>query len=176
MSAEARGRIPAAQKKRWAAQKDAVSDRAIQKKAASTNRTGTRVPPKVDRLLACRTFTCGSSCHLSDGLTNAKRSRGSVRTKMKIGVTHSMDRLARNMDDLRKIVLGSTERVVDVRFAKENPDSRKRPREPHPCQSESGPEPGCKSRPRLRSIPIPSVDWNSLAFRTSSALRSTCST
>ncbi len=33
---------------------------------------------------------------------------------------HAMDRLARNLDDLRKIVLGLTERGVHVRFEKEN--------------------------------------------------------
>ena len=35
-------------------------------------------------------------------------------------VVHSMDRLARNLDDLRKIVLGLTERGVVVEFAKEH--------------------------------------------------------
>src|SRR6195952_1800469 len=35
-------------------------------------------------------------------------------------ICHSMDRLARNLDDLRKIVLGLTERGVHVRFEKEN--------------------------------------------------------
>ena len=35
-------------------------------------------------------------------------------------VCHAMDRLARNLDDLRKIVLGLTERGVHVRFGKEN--------------------------------------------------------
>jgi DNA invertase Pin-like site-specific DNA recombinase len=35
-------------------------------------------------------------------------------------VIHSMDRLARNLDDLRKIVLGLTERGVVVEFAKEH--------------------------------------------------------
>lgn len=34
-------------------------------------------------------------------------------------VVHSMDRLARNLDDLRKIVLGLTERGATVRFHKE---------------------------------------------------------
>jgi DNA invertase Pin-like site-specific DNA recombinase len=34
-------------------------------------------------------------------------------------VVHSMDRLARNVDDLRKIVLGLTERGVVVEFTKE---------------------------------------------------------
>lgn len=34
-------------------------------------------------------------------------------------VVHSMDRLARNLDDLRKIVLGLTERGVIVEFVKE---------------------------------------------------------
>jgi len=34
-------------------------------------------------------------------------------------VIHSMDRLARNLDDLRKIVLGLTERGVVVEFVKE---------------------------------------------------------
>ena len=33
-------------------------------------------------------------------------------------VCHAMDRLARNLDDLRKIVLGLTERGVHVRFEK----------------------------------------------------------
>ena len=33
---------------------------------------------------------------------------------------HSMDRLARNLDDLRKLVLGFTERGIQVRFEKEN--------------------------------------------------------
>ncbi|MGI4828151.1 MAG: recombinase family protein [Janthinobacterium lividum] len=33
---------------------------------------------------------------------------------------HSMDRLARNLDDLRKVVLGFTDRGVHVRFEKEN--------------------------------------------------------
>jgi DNA invertase Pin-like site-specific DNA recombinase len=33
---------------------------------------------------------------------------------------HSMDRLARNLDDLRRIVLGLTERSVHVVFVKEN--------------------------------------------------------
>jgi DNA invertase Pin-like site-specific DNA recombinase len=37
-------------------------------------------------------------------------------------VCHAMDRLARNLDDLRKIVLGLTERGVHVRFEKENLD------------------------------------------------------
>ncbi len=31
-----------------------------------------------------------------------------------------MDRLARNLDDLRKLVLGLTERGVHIRFQKEN--------------------------------------------------------
>lgn len=35
-------------------------------------------------------------------------------------ICHSMDRLARNLDDLRKIVLGFTERGVNLRFEKEN--------------------------------------------------------
>lgn len=35
-------------------------------------------------------------------------------------ICHSMDRLARNVDDLRKLVLGLTERGVHVRFEKEN--------------------------------------------------------
>jgi DNA invertase Pin-like site-specific DNA recombinase len=35
-------------------------------------------------------------------------------------VCHAMDRLARNLDDLRKLVLGLTERGVHVRFEKEN--------------------------------------------------------
>ena len=35
-------------------------------------------------------------------------------------VVHSMDRLARNLDDLRKIVNGLTARSVSVRFVKEN--------------------------------------------------------
>jgi DNA invertase Pin-like site-specific DNA recombinase len=35
-------------------------------------------------------------------------------------VVHSMDRLARNLDDLRKIVLGLTGKGVHIRFAKEN--------------------------------------------------------
>lgn len=35
-------------------------------------------------------------------------------------VVHSMDRLARNLDDLRKIVLGLTERGVVVEFVKEH--------------------------------------------------------
>ena len=35
-------------------------------------------------------------------------------------ICHSMDRLARNLDDLRKVVLGFTERGVHVRFEKEN--------------------------------------------------------
>lgn len=35
-------------------------------------------------------------------------------------VSHSMDRLARNLDDLRKIVLDLTKRGVHVRFVKEN--------------------------------------------------------
>ena len=35
-------------------------------------------------------------------------------------VCHSMDRLARNLDDLRKIVLDLTKRGVHVRFVKEN--------------------------------------------------------
>jgi DNA invertase Pin-like site-specific DNA recombinase len=33
---------------------------------------------------------------------------------------HSMDRLARNLDDLRRIVLGLTERGVHIVFVKEN--------------------------------------------------------
>src|ERR1700736_618886 len=33
---------------------------------------------------------------------------------------HSMDRLARNLDDLRRIVLGLTERGVQIVFVKEN--------------------------------------------------------
>jgi DNA invertase Pin-like site-specific DNA recombinase len=35
---------------------------------------------------------------------------------------HSMDRLARNLDDLRRIVLGLTERDVHIVFVKEKPD------------------------------------------------------
>jgi len=35
-------------------------------------------------------------------------------------ICHSMDRLARNLDDLRKVVLGFTARGVHVRFEKEN--------------------------------------------------------
>lgn len=35
-------------------------------------------------------------------------------------VCHSMDRLGRNHDDLRKPVLGLTERGVQVQFVKEN--------------------------------------------------------
>jgi len=35
-------------------------------------------------------------------------------------ICHSMDRLARNLDDLRKVVLGLTDRGVHVRFEKEN--------------------------------------------------------
>lgn len=35
-------------------------------------------------------------------------------------VCHAMDRLARNLDDLRRVVLGFTERGVHVRFEKEN--------------------------------------------------------
>ena len=35
-------------------------------------------------------------------------------------ICHSMDRLARNLDDLRKIVLGFTDRGIHVRFEKEN--------------------------------------------------------
>ncbi len=35
-------------------------------------------------------------------------------------ICHAMDRLARNLDDLRKIVLGLTGRGVQVRFEKEN--------------------------------------------------------
>src|ERR1700709_2359796 len=33
---------------------------------------------------------------------------------------HSMDRLARNLDDLRRIVLGPTERGIHIVFVKEN--------------------------------------------------------
>jgi DNA invertase Pin-like site-specific DNA recombinase len=33
---------------------------------------------------------------------------------------HSMDRLARNLDDLRRIVLGTTERGIHIVFVKEN--------------------------------------------------------
>ena len=35
-------------------------------------------------------------------------------------ICHSMDRLARNLDDLRKVVLGFTDRGIHVRFEKEN--------------------------------------------------------
>jgi DNA invertase Pin-like site-specific DNA recombinase len=35
-------------------------------------------------------------------------------------VIHSMDRLARNLDDLRRIVLGLTQKGVHVQFIKEN--------------------------------------------------------
>jgi DNA invertase Pin-like site-specific DNA recombinase len=35
-------------------------------------------------------------------------------------ICHSMDRLGRNLDDLRKVVLGLTERGVHVQFMKEN--------------------------------------------------------
>ena len=35
-------------------------------------------------------------------------------------ICHSMDRLARNLDDLRKVVLGFTDRGVHVRFEKED--------------------------------------------------------
>jgi len=35
-------------------------------------------------------------------------------------ICHAMDRLARNLDDLRRVVLGFTERGVHVRFEKEN--------------------------------------------------------
>jgi DNA invertase Pin-like site-specific DNA recombinase len=34
---------------------------------------------------------------------------------------HSMDRLARNLDELRRIVLGLTERGIHIVFVKENP-------------------------------------------------------
>ncbi len=34
-------------------------------------------------------------------------------------IVHSMDRLARNLDDLRKLVLGLTKRGISVRFVKE---------------------------------------------------------
>lgn len=37
-----------------------------------------------------------------------------------IVICHSMDRLARNLDDLRKVVLGFTNRGIHVRFEKEN--------------------------------------------------------
>ncbi len=35
-------------------------------------------------------------------------------------ICHAMDRLARNLDDLRKVGLGLTERGIHVRFEKEN--------------------------------------------------------
>lgn len=35
-------------------------------------------------------------------------------------ICHSMDRLGRNLDDLRKLVLGMTERGIQVRFMKES--------------------------------------------------------
>jgi DNA invertase Pin-like site-specific DNA recombinase len=35
-------------------------------------------------------------------------------------ICHSMDRLGRNLDDLRKLVLGMTERGVQVHFVKES--------------------------------------------------------
>ena len=35
-------------------------------------------------------------------------------------ICHSMDRLGRNLDDLRKVVIGLTERGVHVQFVKEN--------------------------------------------------------
>ena len=35
-------------------------------------------------------------------------------------ICHAMDRLARNLDDLRRLVLGLTERGVHIRFEKEN--------------------------------------------------------
>ncbi len=35
-------------------------------------------------------------------------------------ICHSMDRLGRNLDDLRKVVMGLTERGVHVQFVKEN--------------------------------------------------------
>lgn len=35
-------------------------------------------------------------------------------------ICHSMDRLGRNLDDLRKVVMGLTERGVHVQFMKEN--------------------------------------------------------
>jgi DNA invertase Pin-like site-specific DNA recombinase len=35
-------------------------------------------------------------------------------------ICHSMDRLGRNLDDLRKLVLGMTERGVQVQFVKES--------------------------------------------------------
>ena len=42
-------------------------------------------------------------------------------------ICHAMDRLARNLDDLRKVVLGFTERGIHVRFEKENLTFRGRP-------------------------------------------------
>src|SRR5713101_7669661 len=39
---------------------------------------------------------------------------------------HSMDRLARNLDDLRRIVLGLTERGIHIVFVKEKPDLHRR--------------------------------------------------
>ena len=35
-------------------------------------------------------------------------------------ICHSMDRLGRNLDDLRKLVLGLTDRGVQVQFVKQN--------------------------------------------------------
>jgi DNA invertase Pin-like site-specific DNA recombinase len=35
-------------------------------------------------------------------------------------ICHSMDRLGRNLDDLRKLVLGMTERGVQVHFVRES--------------------------------------------------------
>ena len=48
-----------------------------------------------------------------------KRAMETLRSGDKL-VVHSMDRLARNMDDLRKVVKELTERGVEVRFVKES--------------------------------------------------------
>ena len=49
MSAEGKARIAAAQKKRWAAQKTASTDRIVRKQAASTKKTSKAVPPRSAR-------------------------------------------------------------------------------------------------------------------------------
>ena len=50
---------------------------------------------------------------------NSEAMQGFVREGDTV-LCHSMDRLARNLDDLRRIVLGLTERGVHIVFVKEN--------------------------------------------------------
>jgi DNA invertase Pin-like site-specific DNA recombinase len=73
---------------------------------------------KTFRELACPTAAyLSSSLSAGSPIVHTCDGRGFV--ERAVLVVHSMDRLARNLDDLRKIVLGLTSRGVIVEFEKE---------------------------------------------------------